>query len=78
MKPRTKETALTEHPSEQAAPPAGSRDAAPTGHAAVDAVVDMMAGLDGRPVSEHVAVFEAAHDRLRDALAHAGDDTPTI
>jgi hypothetical protein len=38
----------------------------------------MMAGLDGRPVSEHVAVFEAAHDRLRSALAHAGDDTPTI
>jgi hypothetical protein len=25
------------------------------------------------PVSEHVAVFEAAHDRLRGALADAGE-----
>ena len=45
----------------------------PTGHPDVDAVVASLAGLDGRPVSEHVAVFEAAHDRLRSALADAGN-----
>lgn len=44
-----------------------------TDHVGVDAVVASMSGLDGLPVSEHVAVFEAAHDRLRDALAQAGD-----
>ncbi len=45
----------------------------PTGHPDVDAVVASLAGLDGRPVSEHVAVFESAHDRLRSALADAGN-----
>jgi hypothetical protein len=46
----------------------------PTGHPDVDDVVASLRDLDGRPVSEHVAVFEAAHDRLRGALADAGDD----
>ena len=32
------------------------------------------AELDQVPVSDHVAVFEAAHDRLRGALADAGND----
>jgi hypothetical protein len=40
----------------------------------IDAVLRSMADLDERPVSEHVHVFEGAHDRLRDALARAGDD----
>jgi hypothetical protein len=30
--------------------------------------------MDGMPVSEHVAVFEAAHEKLRGALADAGND----
>lgn len=43
-----------------------------TGVAAVDEVIAAVEGLDGRPVEEHVAVFEAAHDQLRRALdAHA-------
>jgi hypothetical protein len=46
----------------------------PTGHPDVDAVVASLAQLADRPVSEHVAVFEAAHDRLRAALADAGND----
>ncbi|HJQ04162.1 MAG TPA: hypothetical protein VJ872_01865 [Nocardioides sp.] len=41
---------------------------APTGIASVDAVLDLVAGLDGRPLAEHVAVFEDAHSRLRSAL----------
>lgn len=45
----------------------------PTGHPAVDEVLASLAGLEERPVAEHVAVFEAAHDRLRAALAEAGD-----
>ena len=43
-----------------------------TGHPAVDEVLASLAGLEERPVAEHVAVFEAAHDRLRAALADAG------
>ena len=45
-------------------------DAAPTtGLASADAVVDTLAGLDGVPVAEHVAVFEAAHQALGQMLA---------
>jgi hypothetical protein len=39
----------------------------------VDSVLDSLRELDDVPVSEHVAVFEAAHDRLRGALADAGE-----
>jgi hypothetical protein len=45
----------------------------PTGNAAVDAVVASLDGLEDRPVDEHVAVFEAAHDALRGALADAAN-----
>ncbi|MGZ4457451.1 MAG: hypothetical protein ACXVWV_15810 [Nocardioides sp.] len=44
----------------------------PTGHPAVDGVLDSMSGLRDLPVDEHVAVFETAHDTLRAALADAG------
>ena len=55
-------------------------DAAPartpvsTGHPAVDEVLRSLEGLDGRPVDEHVAAFEQAHEVLRRALSDAGDD----
>ena len=39
-----------------------------TGDEAVDGVLDSLDGLDERPVDEHVAVFENAHERLRGAL----------
>ena len=45
-----------------------------TGHPAVDEVLRSLEGLDGRPVDEHVAAFEDAHEVLRRALSHAGDD----
>ena len=45
-----------------------------TGHPDVDRVLGSLDGLDERPVAEHVAVFEAAHDTLRNALADAGND----
>lgn len=45
-----------------------------TGHPAVDEVLRSLDQLDGRPVDEHVAVFEQAHDRLRQALSGATDD----
>lgn len=66
------------HPTDEVVDPAEAEheDEVPveqTGHPDVDAVVASLAGLDGRPVSEHVAVFEAAHDRLRSALADAGN-----
>ena len=44
-----------------------------TGNPVVDSVLDSLRELEQTPVSEHVAVFEAAHDRLRGALADAGD-----
>jgi hypothetical protein len=46
-----------------------------TGHAAVDEVLRSLDGLDGKPVDEHVAAFEQAHEVLRRALSDAGDDT---
>lgn len=45
-----------------------------TGHAESDAVLDSLDGLDQRPVQEHVAVFEKAHEDLRSALTQAHDD----
>ena len=44
-----------------------------TGHEATDAVVASMDGLDDLPVGEHVAVFERAHEALRQALVDAAD-----
>jgi hypothetical protein len=44
-----------------------------TGNPVVDSVLDSLRALDEIPVSEHVAVFEAAHDRLRGALSDAGE-----
>ena len=43
-----------------------------TGLASVDVVIESVAQLEDRPVEEHVAVFEEAHERLRRAL----DDAP--
>lgn len=51
-----------------------ARAVEPTGHPAVDEVLRSLDELDGRPVDEHVAVFEQAHDRLRQALSGATDD----
>lgn len=43
-------------------------DAERTGDQRVDSVVEDVARLAGRPVEEHVAVFESAHERLRRTL----------
>ncbi len=45
-----------------------------TGVERVDAVVDAVSGLADRPVDEHVAVFESAHDELRRTLDSPPDD----
>jgi hypothetical protein len=47
----------------------------PTGLDAVDGVLDSLETLEGRPVDEHVSVFESAHETLRAALANAGGPT---
>ena len=55
---------------------AGPAPAAPsesTGHPEVDAVMRSVAGLDTRPLEEHVRTFEAAHEQLRAALSAAAD-----
>ena len=46
-----------------------------TGVARVDAVIDRVSELTDRPVDEHLAVFEAAHDELRRSLDAPPDDT---
>jgi len=50
-------------PIDGASVPAGS-----TGLPAVDAVLAAVEDLDGRPLEEHVATFESAHEQLRRAL----------
>lgn len=49
-----------------------------TGHPVVDEVIASLTVLDGLPLEQHAAVFEAAHDRLRGVLADAGDDGADI
>ncbi|WP_432479919.1 hypothetical protein [Nocardioides sp. GXQ0305] len=39
-----------------------------TGVPDVDAVLDSVEALDDRPVAEHPAVFEGAHEQLRRSL----------
>jgi hypothetical protein len=50
------------------APTGGDADEMPTGDERVDAVLESLTGLDERPLAEHTAVFERAHERLREAL----------
>jgi hypothetical protein len=62
--------------SQQSPAPEQAPEQAPaTGDDRVDAVLASLSDLDDRPVTEHVSVFEDAHDRLRDALARAGDES---
>jgi hypothetical protein len=60
-------TEPAEVPEEVADPPADAP--AGTGNERVDGVVRSLDSLEGRPAEEHVAVFEAAHRELRDALS---------
>jgi hypothetical protein len=39
-----------------------------TGITSIDSVLDLVAGLDARPVAEHAPVFESAHEELRRVL----------
>jgi hypothetical protein len=41
----------------------------PTGVPTVDAAVDRLAELDDLPTGEHVAIYDAVHRQLQDALA---------
>ena len=47
-----------------------------TGIAAVDQVLADVSAVADRPVSDHVEVFERAHDRLRRALDATRDPRP--
>ncbi|MBM9461607.1 hypothetical protein JK386_17030 [Nocardioides sp. zg-536] len=40
----------------------------PTGNDSVDRVLELVAGLESRPLEEHAAVFEEAHTALRRTL----------
>ena len=64
---------FTARPSPRVEGPAPSR----TGDRRVDEVLASLDGLPDLPVSDHVAVLESAHDRLRAALTDAGDTGPS-
>lgn len=68
-------TALEERTPEHddVTPAISSESSERTGNPLVDEVLDSLDRLDGRPVDEHVAVFEAAHEKLRRALSEAAD-----
>lgn len=63
---------MSEHPEQTD----GGAERSATGHESVDSVLETLLGLDDRPVSEHVSVFEAAHESLRSALARASEPEP--
>ena len=42
-------------------------------HPEVDAVLVSLEALQDKPVEEHAAVFEAAHDRLRAVLSEGAE-----
>ena len=44
------------------------------GEDVIEGVLTTIADLDGRPVSEHVTVFDVAPARRRAGVARAGDD----
>jgi hypothetical protein len=54
---------MTEEPGATTAPAPPS-----TGIASLDAVLDLVAGLDEQPLAEHTAAFETAHAELRRPL----------
>lgn len=56
---------MEEQPGAATPPPL---EVTPTGVPQVDAVLQEVADLADRPVSDHVAVFERAHEQLRRAL----------
>jgi hypothetical protein len=58
---------------EQAEPEPRQDQPPTTGDEAVDNVVASLRGLDDLPVAEHVAVFERAHESLRQVLSGAGE-----
>jgi len=71
-------------PAEQFDTPAGAGEPRPaTGEARVDAALTRLDELPGRPVTEHRAIFEDVHRRLRDVLGEldtreqsSGDQAP--
>lgn len=71
------ETAAEEVVVEAAAAEESSQEVAErTGNPQVDEVLESLEALDDTPVDEQVAVFEAAHEKLRSALADAGNEPP--
>jgi hypothetical protein len=56
-------------PAADAGAAAGWEMPEPTGVPAVDEAVADVSGLDQLPTSEHVAIYDAVHRKLQDALA---------
>ena len=68
---------MTDHPESPGSDEHAAPDELRTGVASVDAVLAEVAGLQNCPVDEHVAVFERAHEQLRQALdARPAGPTP--
>ena len=56
----------------------GWDEVASTGHPGVDEVLQSLTATHGQDATEHVAIFEEAHTRLRSILNQAGDDTRAV
>ena len=67
---------MNEHTPEAAETPIHDAEPERTGVEEVDAVLSSMQGLDDKPVEEHPAIFERAHERLRHALDAQPDAQP--
>ncbi len=56
-------------PPQSSAPAQASRGDSPTGHPAVDAVLQALANAAQLPPAEQIAEYEAAHQTLQETLA---------
>ncbi|WP_298460205.1 hypothetical protein [uncultured Cellulomonas sp.] len=69
----TDPTAAGAAPADPAVAAAGDPTGGVTGDPAVDEALGRLRALDGAPVHEHVAVFEAVHAALQGRLADVED-----
>jgi hypothetical protein len=75
MSDQPDEDAPAENPDSADSADQGESGPVSTGHPAVDEVLRSLDHLDGRPVDEHVAAFEEAHESLRRTLSGAADES---
>ena len=74
--PDTADETTSETAEDSARATAGGERRTATGHPRVDAALARLGELEGLPVTEHRAVFEDVHRRLRDVLGELDTGQP--